>query len=299
MVIPPDFALACIYSLNQVPTSEQRAVFDKFGPESGLAFFQLFFWMLDATGATVVATEKVNCPVLCLSGADDKMVSLLTARATAAAYRGAPFWELQGHGHMLLVEPGADEIAERIAALDPGLVHSASSGSGSSPPPSMQPERALDRREGAAVMDAHAVLLDGRRVLRRAVALVAVPGIAPIAPRSFTINRSRVTLATIDAAATDSDRPSPPTTARALQGKRLRNDVAVDQRGADRHAEPAIGRAHAPQARLQDVDAVDALDRSDHDRHERGGDDLSVAVLARLRRQHFRNRSGPRGCGRD
>src|SRR4029079_6470383 len=31
MVIPPDFALACIYSLNRVPASEQRAVFDKFG----------------------------------------------------------------------------------------------------------------------------------------------------------------------------------------------------------------------------------------------------------------------------
>jgi pimeloyl-ACP methyl ester carboxylesterase len=43
----------------------------------------------------------------------------LTARATAAAYRGAPFWQLDGHGHMLLVEPGAGEIAERIAAWIP------------------------------------------------------------------------------------------------------------------------------------------------------------------------------------
>ena len=119
MVIPPDFALACIYSLNRVPPSEQRTVFDKFGPESGLAFFQLFFWMLDQTGATSVATDQVRCPVLCLSGTDDKLVSLLTARATAVAYRGAPFWELDGHGHMLLVEPGAAEIAKRIAAWIP------------------------------------------------------------------------------------------------------------------------------------------------------------------------------------
>jgi non-heme chloroperoxidase len=118
-VIPPDFALACLYSLNRVPTTEQRAVFDKFGPESGLALFQLFFWMLDQTGATSVATDKVRCPVLCLSGADDKLVSLLTARATAVAYRGAPFWELKGHGHMLLVEPGAGQIAERIATWIP------------------------------------------------------------------------------------------------------------------------------------------------------------------------------------
>jgi non-heme chloroperoxidase len=118
-VIPPDFALACIYSLNRVPAAEQRAVFDKFGPESGLALFQLFFWMLDQTGATSVATDKVRCPVLCLSGTDDKLVSLLTAQATAAAYRNAPFWALDGHGHMLLVEPGADKIAERVAAWIP------------------------------------------------------------------------------------------------------------------------------------------------------------------------------------
>ncbi len=118
-VIPPDFALARLYSLNRVPPPEQRAVFDKFGPESGLALFQLFFWMLDQTGATFVATDRVRCPVLCLSGADDKLVSLLTARATAAAYRGAPFWALEGHGHMLPVEPGAGKIAERIAAWIP------------------------------------------------------------------------------------------------------------------------------------------------------------------------------------
>ena len=57
--------------------------------------------------------------MLCLSGTDDKLVSLLTARATAAACRGAPFWEMEGHGHMLLIEPGAAEIAERIAAWIP------------------------------------------------------------------------------------------------------------------------------------------------------------------------------------
>ena len=46
-VINPNFDLACIYTLNRVPVAEQRAVFDNFGPESGLAFFQLFFWMFD------------------------------------------------------------------------------------------------------------------------------------------------------------------------------------------------------------------------------------------------------------
>lgn len=118
-VINPDFDLAKIYTLNRVSETEQRAVFDKFGPESGLAFFQMFFWMFDQTSATVVDTAAVKCPVLCLVGADDKIVSPATARATADAYSGATFWELEGHGHMLVLEPGADDIARRIAGWIP------------------------------------------------------------------------------------------------------------------------------------------------------------------------------------
>jgi pimeloyl-ACP methyl ester carboxylesterase len=113
-VINPDFDLARLYTLNRVPESEQRAVFDKFGPESGRAFFELFFWMFDLSGA-MVDTGAVTCPVLCLVGADDKIVSPQTARETAKSYRDATFWELDGHGHMLVLEPGAKEIARRIA----------------------------------------------------------------------------------------------------------------------------------------------------------------------------------------
>ena len=115
-VINPDFDLARVLSLNCIPEAEQRAVFDKFGPESGRAFFELSFWMFDQTGATKVDTAPITSPVLCVEGADDKLVSPATARATADGYPGATFWELQGHGHMLVLEPGADEVARRLAA---------------------------------------------------------------------------------------------------------------------------------------------------------------------------------------
>jgi non-heme chloroperoxidase len=118
-VINPDFDLARVLTLNCIPAAEQRAVFDRFGPESGRAFFELFFWMFDRTRATVVDTAAVSCPVLCLSGTEDKLVSLATARATAAGYPVATFWELEGHGHMLVLEPGAEDIARRIAAWIP------------------------------------------------------------------------------------------------------------------------------------------------------------------------------------
>jgi non-heme chloroperoxidase len=118
-VINPDFDLARVLSLNCIPESEQRTVFDRFGPESGRAFFELFFWIFDQTGATKVDTTAITCPVLCVEGADDKWVSPASARATADGYPGATFWELQGHGHMLVLEPGAEEIARRIAARLP------------------------------------------------------------------------------------------------------------------------------------------------------------------------------------
>ena len=90
-------------------------MFDKFGPESGLAYYQLFFWMIDKANSAAVDTDRVRCPVLCLSGTDDNLVSLATARATASGYKQAMFWEEAGHGHMLPVEPGAEKIASRIA----------------------------------------------------------------------------------------------------------------------------------------------------------------------------------------
>lgn len=119
MVINPDFDLAKGLTLNRVPEAEQRIVFDKFGPESGLAFFQMFFWMFDKSNATAVDTKAVRCPVLCLVGKDEKIVSPASARATASGYSGSTFWELDGHGHMLVLEPGAEDIARRIAAWIP------------------------------------------------------------------------------------------------------------------------------------------------------------------------------------
>jgi pimeloyl-ACP methyl ester carboxylesterase len=119
-VIDPIFDLARIYTLNRLPQAEQRPVFDKFGPESGRALYELFFWIFDQTRATAVDTDRVGCPVLVLSGTDDRIVSLATARATAEPYRNATYWELQGHGHMLVLELGAETIARRIADWIPG-----------------------------------------------------------------------------------------------------------------------------------------------------------------------------------
>lgn len=113
----PNFEIACDISLNRLSPERQRKVFESFGPESGQALFELFFWMFDQTRATVVDTQATRCPVLTLSGSgrDDRVVSVEAAKATADAYPGSPFWVLEDHAHMVVVEDGADKIAIRIA----------------------------------------------------------------------------------------------------------------------------------------------------------------------------------------
>ncbi|MEM7191806.1 MAG: alpha/beta hydrolase [Pseudomonadota bacterium] len=112
----PNFEIAREISLNRLSAERQREVFDQFGPESGQALFELFFWMFDQGAATEVDTGAIQCPVLTLVGTEDHVVSIESAKATAAAYPGSPFWALEGHGHMLLEEDGADLLAKRIAA---------------------------------------------------------------------------------------------------------------------------------------------------------------------------------------
>ena len=127
--LPPNFELAVAYSLNRVRREEQAVVFDKFVPESGRALFELFFWMFDAASATAVDVEAIRCPVLCIAGTDDRLVSLATARATAAPLKNATFYEASGHGHMVPMilraaslsgparEPRRDQLPASLLAI--------------------------------------------------------------------------------------------------------------------------------------------------------------------------------------
>lgn len=114
-VLPPDFDIAAACSLNRIPREEQRQIFDQFTPESGRVWFELFFWMFDLSEATAVNANAIDCPVLCISGTDDQLVSIATARRTAQSLKNAIFEEAKGHAHMLPMEPGAEDIAKRIA----------------------------------------------------------------------------------------------------------------------------------------------------------------------------------------
>ena len=112
-----DFELVAKYALNTMDSADQHAVFDRLGPESGRVIFELFFWMFDEQRVTEVDFAKVRCPVLVVTGTEDRGVSPLTARQIAQRYDShATVYETPGHGHYLHLEPGWEQVAEHCAA---------------------------------------------------------------------------------------------------------------------------------------------------------------------------------------
>jgi pimeloyl-ACP methyl ester carboxylesterase len=111
----PSFEVARLDSLASLDPAAQRRVFDRFSAETGRALFELFFWMFDKQRTTAVETTKVACPVLVISGSDDKVVSAATGRKIAALYPSATFHEAAGRGHFLIMEEGSSQLAARCA----------------------------------------------------------------------------------------------------------------------------------------------------------------------------------------
>lgn len=69
-------------------------------------------WGWDAKRASHVDANAMRCPVLCLTGAHDKINPPGTVRRVAARYRDATFEERAGHSHWLIEEPGWETIAD-------------------------------------------------------------------------------------------------------------------------------------------------------------------------------------------
>ncbi len=110
-----DFDLIATYAFNKLDPATQRAVYDRLGPESGKVMFEMFFWMFDDRRATKVDFAEVKCPVLVVSGAEDRAVPAVTGRRIADHYEHATYHEAPDRAHFLFLEPGWEEIAEYCA----------------------------------------------------------------------------------------------------------------------------------------------------------------------------------------
>jgi len=108
-----EFDMMAVFALNNLSPDAQRAVFDKLEPESGQVMFELFYWMFDNNKAIHVDTDKVECPALVLTGADDKAVSTETAQNLAAKYGDrATYYQVPNAAHFMMMEDIWPQMAD-------------------------------------------------------------------------------------------------------------------------------------------------------------------------------------------
>ena len=105
-----------VYSmLHLLPGEEQKETFDKFVYESGLAAYEIGFWLFDSKRASKVDESKVTCPVLVVAGTEDRITPASVVRKVAQKYKAvSTYKEFANHAHWVIMEPGWEEIAEYI-----------------------------------------------------------------------------------------------------------------------------------------------------------------------------------------
>ena len=110
--LEPAYEIAREDSLKLFSEAEAQRIFARCGPEAGRALFEMIFWMFDVRRASYVNAVNVECPLLVVGAAEDLVISAATVRKTAEKYQHvSTYLEFEGFGHMLLLEPGWEQIA--------------------------------------------------------------------------------------------------------------------------------------------------------------------------------------------
>jgi pimeloyl-ACP methyl ester carboxylesterase len=113
-ILEPNRDAALTASLGLLPRAERDLVFSRLVPESGRATFEVMHWGMDMNRASEVDTSAVECPLLFLSGAEDRVNPPGTVARVAALYKDRAIHEtFPGMGHWLIGEPGWDKVAAR------------------------------------------------------------------------------------------------------------------------------------------------------------------------------------------
>jgi len=116
-VLEPSRDVALAHSIDKLPRETRDAVFARFTCESGRATFEILNWGLDMNRASEVDHAKITCPVLLLTGSEDRINPPTTVMRIAALYRDNATNEvLPGMGHWLIGEPGWEALAARALA---------------------------------------------------------------------------------------------------------------------------------------------------------------------------------------
>ncbi|QUS58727.1 alpha/beta hydrolase [Pseudovibrio brasiliensis] len=109
-----DFELLAKYGFNTLSPQMQRDIHGRLGSESGRVLFEFFFWMYDVHRTTFVDPDKVTCPLLFISGNEDKAVPPSTARVMAERYETAEFLAVGGACHYIQFDEQWPETAAKM-----------------------------------------------------------------------------------------------------------------------------------------------------------------------------------------
>jgi non-heme chloroperoxidase len=104
--------------LNLLTPEQQVAEYAKYSFESGHAAFEIAFWPLDAHRATHVDTKSVTCPVLVISGGQDKIVPASVVAQVAKKYQkttDVTYKEFPNFAHAIHQQAGWQEIVDYAA----------------------------------------------------------------------------------------------------------------------------------------------------------------------------------------
>jgi pimeloyl-ACP methyl ester carboxylesterase len=108
------FNKAVYSTMHLMPIEDQKRVYSKLVYESGYAAYQIGFWFLDRTHAARVDYDKVNGPVLVISGKKDRITPASVVKKIAHKYKSASYKQFDDHAHWVLIEPGWQDIADYI-----------------------------------------------------------------------------------------------------------------------------------------------------------------------------------------
>ena len=109
------FERAVYAMLHLLPGNERKSAYERMVSESGLAAFEIGFWLVDFSKATHVDQAKITCPVLVVSGAEDRITPASVVKNVAKKYNALDnYKKFKNHAHWVIGEPGWEEIAEYV-----------------------------------------------------------------------------------------------------------------------------------------------------------------------------------------
>ncbi len=105
-----------VYScLDMMSEEKQKEVYSRLVHESGRTAFEIGLWLLDKNISSNVNTKEVKCPLLIVSGREDRFIPPSVVKRIANKYKDvSTHREFKDNAHWVIGEPGWENIAEYI-----------------------------------------------------------------------------------------------------------------------------------------------------------------------------------------